>query len=123
MTGAIGDHIATAYKENSSESIYFLMVYNVFNAFLGDVSEGVLPTDRTGHQDTRIWQKLLNFQRDAATGFINKPETYNQVSFTDQHLQHRVSLIVRISQRTATPDCDGQTWRVGFGLLRPLVDI
>ena len=47
----------------------------------------------------------------------------NQVSFTDQHLQHRVGLIVRINQRTATLDCDGQTWRVAFGLLRPLVNI
>ena len=47
----------------------------------------------------------------------------NQVSFTDQHLQHRIGLIVRINQRTATLDCDGQTWRVAFGLLQPLVDI
>ena len=47
----------------------------------------------------------------------------NRVSFTDQNLQHRVGLIVRINQRTATLDCDGQTWRVGFGLLRPLVNI
>jgi hypothetical protein len=47
----------------------------------------------------------------------------NRVSFTDQKLQHRVGLIVRINQRTATLDCDGQTWRVGFGLLRPLVDL
>jgi hypothetical protein len=46
-----------------------------------------------------------------------------RVSFTDQNLQHRVGLIVRINQRTATLDCDGQTWRVGFGLLRPLFDI
>ena len=47
----------------------------------------------------------------------------NRVSFTDRNLQHRVGLVVRINQRTATLDCDGQTWRVGFGLLRPLVDI
>jgi hypothetical protein len=47
----------------------------------------------------------------------------NRVSFTDQRLQHRVGLIVRINQRTATLDCDGQTWRVAFGLLRPIVDI
>ena len=46
----------------------------------------------------------------------------NRVSFTDRNLQHRVGLIVRINQRTATLDCDGQTWRVGFGLRRPLVD-
>lgn len=47
----------------------------------------------------------------------------NRVSFTDRNLEHRVGLIVRINQRTATLDCDGQTWRIGFGLLRPLVDI
>ena len=33
----------------------------------------------------------------------------NRVSFTDQNLQHRVGLIVRINQRTATLKCDGQT--------------
>ena len=47
----------------------------------------------------------------------------NRVSFTDRNLEHRVGLIVRINQRTATLDCDGQTWSVGFGLLRPIVDI
>lgn len=47
----------------------------------------------------------------------------NRVSFTDQKLQHRVGLIVRINQRTATLDCDGQTWRVAFGLLRHLVNV
>jgi hypothetical protein len=46
-----------------------------------------------------------------------------RVSFTDQHLQRRVGLIVRINQRTATLDCDGQTWRVAFGLLNHLVDV
>ena len=46
-----------------------------------------------------------------------------RVSFTDKNLQHRVGLMVRTNRRTATLDCDGQTWRVDFGLLRPLVDI
>jgi len=46
-----------------------------------------------------------------------------RASFTDQHLQRRVGLIVRINQRTATLDCDGQTWRVAFGLLHHLVDV
>lgn len=41
-----------------------------------------------------------------------------RVSFIDRDLQHRVGLIVRINQQTATVDCDGQAWRVAFGLLR-----
>ncbi len=47
----------------------------------------------------------------------------NRVTFTDKNLQHRVGLIVRVNQRTATLDCDGQQWRVGFELLRHLVDV
>jgi hypothetical protein len=83
VTAAIVDHIATVYQENSPESIYFLMLYNIFNEFLGDVSEDVLPNDRTGYADTLIWQKLFNFQRDAATGIINKLETYSGCILAD----------------------------------------
>ncbi len=46
-----------------------------------------------------------------------------RATFTDRHLQRRVGLIVRINQRTATLDCDGQTWRVAFGLLNHPVDV
>ncbi len=47
----------------------------------------------------------------------------NRVTFIDKNLQHRVGLIVRINQHTATLDCDGQKWRVAFELLRHLVDV
>lgn len=77
VTTQICDHIASVYQENSPESIYFLMLYNIFNEFLDDIDEDVLPNDRTGYQETLIWNKLFNFQRDAATGIINKLETYN----------------------------------------------
>jgi hypothetical protein len=46
-----------------------------------------------------------------------------RVTFTDKNLQHRVGLIVRVNQLTATLDCDGQKWRVAFELLHPLVDV
>jgi len=45
------------------------------------------------------------------------------VSFIDRNLQHRIGLIRRINQLTATLDCDGQSWRVAFSLLRHLVDV
>lgn len=35
-----------------------------------------------------------------------------------KNLKHRVGLIVRINQHTATLDCDGQKWQVAFELLR-----
>lgn len=45
-----------------------------------------------------------------------------RVSFTDRDLQHRVGLIVRINQQTATIASDGQSWRVSYALLRPIVE-
>ena len=47
----------------------------------------------------------------------------NRVTFTDKNLQHRVGLIVRVNQHTATLDCDGQKWRVAFELLGHLVEV
>ncbi len=83
VTTQICDHIATVYKENSPESIYFRMLYNIFNEFLDDMNEDVLPNDRTGYQDSLIWNKLFNYQKDAATGIINKLETYSGCILAD----------------------------------------
>lgn len=83
VTAQICEHIASVYQENAPESIYFLMLYNIFNEFLDEIDEDVLPNDRTGYQDTLIWQKLFNYQRDAATGIINKLETYSGCILAD----------------------------------------
>ena len=56
------DHIASVYQENSPERIYFLMLYNIFNEFLEDLNEDVLPNDLTGYQESLVWKKLFNFQ-------------------------------------------------------------
>ena len=83
VTAQICEHIASVYQENSPESIYFLMLYNIFNEFLDDIDEDVLPNDRTGYQDTLIWNKLFNYQKDAAIGIINKLETYSGCILAD----------------------------------------
>ncbi len=83
VTDQICDHIDSVYQENSPESIYFLMLYNIFNEFLDDINEDVLPNDLTGYQGTLIWQKLFNYQKDAATGIINKLETYSGCILAD----------------------------------------
>ena len=83
VTDLICDHIASVYQENSPQRIYFLMLYSIFIEFLEDVTEDVLPNERTGYQDSVIWQKLYHFQKDAATGIINKLETYNGCILAD----------------------------------------
>ena len=83
VTSLICELIAAVYRENSPQTIYFLILFNIFSEFLADVSEDVLPNERTGYQDTAIWNKLYTFQRDAAVGIINKLETYNGCILAD----------------------------------------
>ena len=83
VTAAICEHIESVYQENSPERIYFLMLYNIFNEFLEDINEDVMPNDLTGYQDSQVWGKLFNFQHDAAIGIINKLETYNGCILAD----------------------------------------
>lgn len=83
VTEAICEHITSVYQENSPERIYFLMLYNIFKDFLDEVNEDVLPNDLTGYKESVIWNKLFNFQKDAATGIINKLETYNGCILAD----------------------------------------
>ncbi len=83
VTDEVCDHIASIYSENSPERVYFVMLYNIFTEFLEDINEDLLPNDRTGYQDTVVWKKLFNFQRDAAVGIINKLETYNGCILAD----------------------------------------
>lgn len=83
VTDNIIAHIESVYRENSPEKIYFLMLYTIFNEFLEDLSEDVLPNDRTGYQDTVIWNTLYNYQQDAATGLINKLEKFNGCILAD----------------------------------------
>jgi SNF2 family DNA or RNA helicase len=83
VTESICNHIESVYQENSPEKIYFFILYNIFNEFLEDLNEDVLPNDLTGYKDSAIWNKLFNFQRDAATGVINKLESYNGCILAD----------------------------------------
>jgi superfamily II DNA or RNA helicase len=83
VTQRLCDHISTVYKENSPESIYYFMLYNIFNEFLEDLNEDILPNDLTGYKDSLIWSKMFNFQRDATTGIINKLEKFNGCILAD----------------------------------------
>ena len=83
VTEAICEYMESVYQENSPERIYFLMLYNIFHDFLDEVDEDVLPNDLTGYKESLVWNKLFNFQKDAATGIINKLETYNGCILAD----------------------------------------
>ena len=83
VTDAVCDHIESVYQENSPERLYFAILYNIFHEFLEEVDQDSLPNDRLGFRETKVWNKLFNFQKDAVTGIINKLETYNGCILAD----------------------------------------
>ena len=83
VTDEVIESITTAYNENSPDFIYFVTLYNIFNEFLEDISEDVLPNEATGFKESKIWSMLYNFQKDAVLAIINKLEKYNGCILAD----------------------------------------
>lgn len=83
VTDYVIESISTAYRENSPDFIYFYTLYNIFNEFLDDISEDVLPNEATGFKQSKIWEMLYNFQKDAALAIISKLEKFNGCILAD----------------------------------------
>lgn len=83
VTEQVIENISSAYNENSPEMIYYLMLYNVFSEFLDDISEDELPNEANGFKQSKVWNMLYDFQKDAVTAIIGKLEKYNGCILAD----------------------------------------
>lgn len=83
VTEQVLDDIMVAYSENAPEYIYYVAIFNIFNEFLEDISEDVMPNEATGFKESRIWSMLYPFQKDAVLAIINKLETFNGCILAD----------------------------------------
>lgn len=80
---ALLKHLSNLYKENSPELIYYLTLYNIFGEKLLNTDDMARVKERTGINDTKIWNSLYNFQHDAVVGAIKKLELYNGCIIAD----------------------------------------
>ena len=55
VTAEVIDNITSVYRENPPELIYYITLYNIFSTLLEDVSEDVLPNERTGLMESANW--------------------------------------------------------------------
>ncbi len=83
VTDTVLDNITAAYKENSPEFIYFVALFNIFNEFLDDIDEDTLPNEATGFKNSKIWELLYDFQKDAVVGCISKLEKHGGCILAD----------------------------------------
>lgn len=113
VVGMHGDHVAV---HDPGYAKPFKVHYAAIVSEPGDVPAEGGATPAAGHQQTQPSPPPEVASRaDFRVG--------NRVTFTDKNFERRVGLIVRINQHTATLDCDGQKWRVGFELLQHLIDV
>ena len=83
VTDTVLENITAAYKENSPEFIYFIALYNIFSEFLEDVDDASLPNEAVGFKQSKVWNMLYNFQRDAVVGCITKLNRYGGCILAD----------------------------------------
>ena len=77
------NHIENIYNENSPELLYFITLYNIFKNYLSTADDYNKIKEQTGIHETLIWNKLYNFQKDAAVGAIKKLESFNGCIIAD----------------------------------------
>jgi superfamily II DNA or RNA helicase len=83
VTDQVIDSITAAYNENPADFLYLFTLYNIFNEFLEDISEDILPNEATGFKESAIWNMLYSFQKDAVLAIISKLEQYNGCILAD----------------------------------------
>ncbi len=75
------DQMAIMYKEKTPEFIYFKTLYHIFSNSLGNGEEIVKPGNPL--KESKIWNTLYKFQKDAVIGAIDKIEKYNGCIIAD----------------------------------------
>ncbi len=83
VTEEVSEFIANLYKENSPSYIYYLTLFKIFDEFLEDIDENELANEKTGFKESKVWNSLYDFQRDAVLGIINKLERHNGCILAD----------------------------------------
>ncbi|MBY4798361.1 DEAD/DEAH box helicase family protein [Collinsella sp. AGMB00827] len=81
VTNEVVEQIQTLYRENSPELVYFLTLYHLFRKFIEDEEDPIRPGLR--FEESVVWNKLYEFQRDAVVGAIRKLEKYKGCIIAD----------------------------------------
>lgn len=82
VTDKVAAQVETLYRENPPEFVYFLTLYHLFREFLEDEGDNDI---RSGlkFEESVVWNKLYDFQRDAVVGAIRKLEKYKGCIIAD----------------------------------------
>ena len=82
VTEHVAEQVETLYRENPPEFIYFLTLYHLFHEYMEDEEDNGI---RSGlnFEESVVWNKLYDFQKDAVVGAIRKLEKYKGCIIAD----------------------------------------
>lgn len=82
VTERVAEQVETLYRENPPEFIYFLTLYHLFRDYMEDEEDNGI---RSGlnFEESVVWSKLYDFQKDAVVGAIRKLEKYKGCIIAD----------------------------------------
>lgn len=83
VTQEVLENLTIAHKEHSPEFLYYVTLYNLFKDFLEDVSQDHMANEKVGFKESKIWNLLYDFQKDAVESLISKLEKYNGCILAD----------------------------------------
>lgn len=83
VTDAVISQMEILYRENTPESIYFITLYHIFAAYLGELTEENIVRKGSKLKESAIWNKLYKFQQDGVMGAIDKIEKYGGCIIAD----------------------------------------
>ena len=81
VTDEVVSQIETLYRENPPEFVYFLTLYHLFRDFMEDSEDPIRPGLK--FEESVVWNKLYDFQKDAVVGAIRKLEKYKGCIIAD----------------------------------------
>ena len=81
VTDEVALQIETLYRENPPEFVYFLTLYHLFRDFMEDAEDPIRPGLK--FEESVVWNKLYDFQKDAVVGAIRKLEKYKGCIIAD----------------------------------------
>ena len=83
VTEKVLSEMEVLYRENTPETVYFITLYHIFEAYLGELTEENIIKTKTGIKESLVWNKLYKFQRDGVMGAIDKIEKYGGCIIAD----------------------------------------
>lgn len=82
VTEQVIEQVETLYRENAPEFVYFLTLFHVFRDFVEEEDEDPIKPG-LNFQDTVVWNRLYDFQKDGVVGAIRKLEQYKGCIIAD----------------------------------------